>query len=594
MGVLVRKRFFSKLQRLFVTNHPFQSPPSTFCLDPTTMGRRKRPSKPGNSSRGARNHRPTPTERYQGRLLPTDRFQRFCKESSLFIDYEEGWPQLREIELVYDEPSEELLTDDAIPLFPADFRWEQFSACWTACEWDSIRLYTCKRGRFPARFGKVDEDKPPPVGAAVLWLSDTVFLSAVQFSLTKLRGFNNESLFHYGVSFSPFRNKHPVFVYSLSSFTISTAEEFVESTPPDLPLHFFKHVASVATENFMQIHLYGSKSYFPPRLCELFLSILPPKEINLTPMPQTSVALFLKPAHALNEGYQATVDEQQLEVVAAYRFNSQVKLHLEETSHELLMDRVNQLLRESLHIRHLSVNKQLSNFEGNEISFSSNPAFISVWIENVQNGEISKNLLDGLAMNTGIQSLDVTFSEPSPEQEGFRKTLEYLCEHVLPKCRSLRNVTLDFMVQEFMGPWRLPDPDAPYFFREKILKCIADHSVPPTGKLGDRFGSLVSLRVVTKRGYIEPPSQTLNRIVWPPLSLSWCRQSRNEHSWATSAPSAIPAGLVPSAIRAVNPDVVYVKTTGLDPPLLACPFDSRTANAGVIYDVVRSFHPTFS
>jgi hypothetical protein len=539
------------------------------------MSSREGASQSGNPSRGAKNPRLTPRD--PGRLRPTNRFQRFCIDQNLNLDDEGEWPFLREAELVYDQPLNQL--DDAIPSFPPDFRWEEFCECWTARDRGLKLLYSNSESHVEEEI-----DDWGTTDTSILWLSDAVFLSAVHFQLA-----DDGLSFDYGVYFFPFRNHSPVYVYSLSSFTVSR-EGF--AAPPELPLHFFRHLASQTRENFLErMDLRGGYvSRFSPRLCSLFLSILPQRESNDKSEPQTAMALFAIPDES--EGEAVAIDEQQLGVVVAHPFNSQTLLDLGEISEELPLERVNQLLRESQHIRHLGIEQRLANFDSSESSFSSNPRLHSLHLNQINRLGISKNLLDGVAVNMCIQDLELKFLVDRLEQGGeFLKTLEYLFQCVLPKCRSLRSLTLEFT---FSYPWC----EQPLLFFEKVVQSVAVSSLPPRRKLKSRFGSLVSLqvRIVTGTRVVptETPNEILNRIVSPSLALSWCQQSRNEHSWATSPKLVVSAGLIPSMVCAINQDIIYVKTTGQSPPDIPRPYDSRSANVTIIYDLVRSFHPGFS
>jgi hypothetical protein len=551
---------------------------NAYCILTSDMSRRASTSQSGNPLRGAKNPRPTPADRDP--LRPSNRFLQFCIDCGFTVDAKDQIADFREVELVFDQA----LSDDVSPSFPPDFGWEEFFDCWTAEDYrQSIDLYSnapsCARP--PIRVGEAGEASLSSSDAVILWLSKTVFLSCFEFKLTNDE-IDRQPMFQYGVRFDPFLSG-PLYVYSLSTFTVSRTEGFVEPAPPALPMHFFRHVASLAPEDFirrMNFHG-GSRTYFSPQLCTLFLSILPPKETDGRSMPQTNI-VFLS-----SDGYFALLDEQQLEVITTYSYNSQVKVNLQAISDELSLDNANQMLRDSQHIRHLGIEGNLVSFEGRGHSFSSNPRLRSLSID-VENGEISTNLLDGISINTGIQSLWLSFEERI-DQEGFRKPLEHLFEQVLPKCRSLRSLSLELTDTDFLHD----DVGAALAFHKYILQYIAASSA---GKHGNRFGSLVSLRLITKlsSNVVDAPSEIFNRIVSPSLALNWCQQSRNEHSWATSAVLAVPEGLVPSMVRATNQDIVYVKTTGETPPDISLPFDSRTANAAVIYDLVRSFRASFS
>jgi hypothetical protein len=168
------------------------------------------------------------------------------------------------------------------------------------------------------------------------------------------------------------------------------------------------------------------------------------------------------------------------------------------------------------------------------------------------------------------------------------KTLTHLFGNVLPRCCSLRTLTLDLL--EHRGP------QDRHLFYEEVVRCLASSS---TTRVKDRFGSLSSIMVThtplcwPPRAALEslvleklvlPPSAEWDRLVSPSLVLTWCQdQQRNERF----AKKLQRMGLIVPAIRQVNLDVAYRKTSPV------APHDSRTANAGVIYDSIRSFHPAF-
>jgi hypothetical protein len=119
---------------------------------------------------------------------------------------------------------------------------------------------------------------------------------------------------------------------------------------------------------------------FPPTLCSLFLSIIRPGE------RRTVVGLF--------KGF-FPIREHQLVTVVAYRYGSQVKLELGRLRLDIPLDRVNQLLRECQHLRHLKVPSELINFDSSDSSFTSNPQFLTLEIMPILDGMISVKLLDG-------------------------------------------------------------------------------------------------------------------------------------------------------------------------------------------------------
>jgi hypothetical protein len=115
---------------------------------------------------------------------------------------------------------------------------------------------------------------------------------------------------------------------------------------------------------------------------------------------------------------------------------------------DVCLDRVNQLLRntKSTNIPRFQVPEELINFDSEQISFIANQHFRFLSIPEFNNGEISSKLLDGLALNTGLEHLRVDF--PDHGLADFWKNLEHLFQNVLPSC-SLRHVALNLRDEDY-------------------------------------------------------------------------------------------------------------------------------------------------
>jgi hypothetical protein len=519
-------------------------------------------------------------------LRPTDRLLRLCQDCNYSVEDAEEWSKVTEAEFVREESS-----GDGAPTFPSDFRWDAFCACLPPKPKESIfDLFPPTVELLVPLKNVAAPTVPSDAGVSVLWLSDTTFLSSIPFHLYP----HSRPPCEYRVSFSP--GLASCYAYSVPTFTFVGYVNENEATSSEIPLCFFKHVtAGLPTGFFTHLELMCGDPDFPPRLCSLFLSIAGPSESDDECVARTVVRLC--------KSFDQPIREDQLVALLAHRFSSHVKLDLGGLQGENLLERANQLLRECQHLRHLKVSPKLIDFDRSDASFTFNPHLQSLEIVPILDGGISLKLLDGFALSTGLKDLTLRFS-PAMLFTYFRvahlEKLTHLFGNVLPRCYSMRTLTLD-LLEIHPGTVNRQDP---HVFYEEIVRCIAAFS---TTRAKDPFGSVSSIKVTltpfpvsgfTERGLppgivlgsvwlkkrVLPPNATWDRLVSPSLVLTWRRdQRRKEHP----AKRLQPLGLIVPAIRQINQDVAYQKTSTV------APYDSRTANASVIYDSIRSFHPAF-
>jgi hypothetical protein len=520
-------------------------------------------------------------------LRPTYRLRLFCQDRNYYVDSPQDhdetdpheWSKLTEVEFIREESSCMHRKDSINPVFPPGFRWEAFLKCWSPYAASRIDLSTLDAKVYEPRMS-VKDLRPTRSwflpGAWILWLSDTIFLSLAKFSLSS-QTTRFPHLHQYRVSFSGW----DFYVYSILSFEARSWDEAMGAVhSSDAPLQFFHHVtAGLPTSFFSHLELSGCQGFFPPRLCTLFLSIIKPHENTVEKGPLTTIRFITKLDVGCDRG--SHIREFQLVVCMEHRYNAQVKLELGTIGWDVPKDRVNQLLRESKHLRHLMVPQQMINFDSTDPSFTSNPRFLSLEIPKITDGKISLKLMDGLALNTGVRDFVITFSVIHHERfmTALLETLTYLFGRVLPWCRSLSTLTLASQSYGCDSSTRQRQ-DA---FCEEIVRCITS-STPRQAK--DRFGSLWSIKITRdfygfKKKRVLRPSSTWDRLVSPSLVLTWCRRQRNEHP--TNRP--LPLGLIVAAVCRINQNVAYRKTSDV------APHDSRTANAGAIYDFICCFHP---
>jgi hypothetical protein len=512
-------------------------------------------------------------------LRQTDRLHRLCQACDYRVmDNSDDWSKVTEVEFVHEE-SLHVTTEQDVPTFPPDFRWDAFCACWAPRSEELIVLLSTRPPEIMERWVPIPDVNTTDnlchePRALVLWVSNTTFLSLIEFRLCTNFFFGGRPLFEYRVSFSPGMGDY--YAYSVSRFTVTTLEDGMAATSSEIPLRFLHHVtAGLPTGFFSHLELTPGEPDFPPRLCSQFLSIIRPDESNDECVPCTTVRFFT--------GLRAGYDEDQLVAILSHHYCAQVKLVLGAFREHVPLDRVNQLLCESQTLRHLRVPENLIEFDSSDLSFTSNPHFLSLEILDISDGEISLKLLDGLALNTGLNDVTLGFSIPRdrPFHAPALDKLTHLFGHVLPKCSSLSSLTLDLY---HAYPTSYPRP-----LYEEIVRSIASSS---PARIKDRFGSLSSIKVLfsyfaygasgRRNLLVLPPSETWDRLVSPSLLLTWCRKQRNGHS-----AKRLPLGLIVAAMRQINQNVAYRKTS------VVKPCDSRAANASAIYDTICTFHPAF-
>jgi hypothetical protein len=215
-------------------------------------------------------------------LRPTDRLRRLCQDRNYYISRERDykWSELTELEFIRDESACRSWNDSVNPTFPSDFRWEAFSKCWSRVVAICIMLYPASSkgdpGLLPVKVLPSTQSRRFP-GTRVLWLSDTIFLSVIEFVWSCSVPLPTH-LYQYKVSFSHGRDAY--YVYSIASFKATTQREAMAAAwPSKIPINFFQHVTACLPAGFFNhLELSDCRELFSPKLCTLFLSIVKPHE----------------------------------------------------------------------------------------------------------------------------------------------------------------------------------------------------------------------------------------------------------------------------------------------------------------------------
>jgi hypothetical protein len=468
--------------------------------------------------------------------------------------------------------------EDTVPVFPSTFQWSDFREFFRYkpdsifhLDVGDIEYWYSQHGRIVCQ-------------GQVLWLSQTIFVTTINFILSDKDTFRDQRMFQYAVSVSP---ELTCYAYSLSSFAATCPEQVVEIAPSALPLHFFQHLTShLSTGQLKFLELINGVPCFPARLCTLFMYIFPRREANVRLTPDETIIFNFR-----FYGEECKLDEAQLTAITMHPCSVAATVRLLSFQDSVNLDRVNTLLRDSQHLMNLHVPEELIAFNSDEISFTANQHFHSLTIPKFSDIKISLNLLDGIALNVGLQEFHIDFS--GRKLADFRENLEYLFRHVLPKCCSLSHVALNLRDED-----RHHDQPRDAFF-EEVEQIIHMSSPAASSSVLNRFGSVFSLKLThsvehSRKIWYTPasPTETWDKLVSPSLVLSWCRHQRNEQSWATSPRLLLPSGLIGRMVHLTNRNVVYAKTAHYLSEKGLSPFDPSIANASVIYETLRMFHPS--
>jgi hypothetical protein len=506
-------------------------------------------------------------------LRSTDRLQQFCQGCNYLISERILWSNVTEVDLLVQEAP----IEDAAPAFPHEFRLNEFRQHFSADDFPrgTIRLFAPSVGgiarlvpmRSVSRANKSQR-------ADILWLSEEIFLSTINFPLIHNEGDHHGlHLFQYQMLVAPVQGPElECFVYSLWSFTATTQQQLADLPASDLPLHFFRHlVAGMPADQLKCLKFRPGAYYFPPTHCMAFLSILPPSVDNEESTPRTTVSF---------DG----LDEEQLRALTILGYSPHAQLVL-GTRAEVSQSLFNQILRECQNLLHLEIPTQLINFDGDDVTFATNPQFRSLTIPRVNEFNVSSLLMDGLAFNRGLNHLILEYSGSIYESTRWpslsstaRSNLEYLFQHVLPKCCFLRRLTLNIS---------RGSPLFAFPFGREMTRLVVDSSAQAAGL--HRFGSVMSINITytcfSGKVIVIPPNENWDKLVSPSLVLNWCRSQGTESAF--SGPSQHPA-LIGRAISQTNQNVVYKKTSNMKPR------EPRPANASVVYSLLsQSYFPTY-
>jgi hypothetical protein len=428
----------------------------------------------------------------------------------------------------------ELVTDhrqsEANPLFPSEVDFESISSLMGVVGYAG-QLYIERNDEVGAVHPATgDQTLPIPATdttgasdhaiskAEVLWLSPTEFISSLDIIRTDGE---RTKMWHYSLRFVPSgtasdrlwpRRMH---AYSTSLFTTDCWDDI---PAPSIHLHFLQQIIAPLPVNFWaEIELDEGKTYFSPQLCTLFLSTIPKTSV-LSSAFTTAEATWTSDANRSTVYSKPTlwlimkIDKDKMEAIASHELNPHVRLAFgkfrvpppapvrginilpwEKIDKDTLpMHLLNELLLESKHIRHFCIPLDLVAFESDDsVSFAMNPNFESLSMDGVFQGNISRQLMKGIALNPSIKSLYVDFRlvgrfpSSGPEWE----SLTNLFTDVVAGHPSLSTLVLKFNDRdETYNSWH------PSRLHDAISTCIVE--ALDGAKKEPKLGSLKSLKLI--------------------------------------------------------------------------------------------------
>jgi hypothetical protein len=426
----------------------------------------------------------------------------------------------------------------------------------------------------------------------VLWLSSTEFISNVEFCLS------GAHLWHYHVWLCRSDRRRPGYLYASSS-SLFTDNSGHDVPIPNIHLHFLRHIVSPLPVNFWRkIELTEGKGYFSAQLCSLFLRLIRPNSILSQDIARSSQGLS-KTTLCLT----MKIDKDKMEAIAGHEFNRHVELEFgkfreappdlppgvgivpwEKMDKETLpMSLLNRLLYESIYLRHFCIPLSLVEFECTDAaSFAASPNFESLTIKGAYNGDISLQLLNGIALNPSIKELYIDFrcGGNLPRDGTAWKSLTHLFQNVVAGHPSLNGIVLKFNNRsQFWNTWRSHE------FRDAAISCIAAAMAGAVKQ--PKLGSLISLKLLYEyfsNGEEELQSNALwDTCVSPTLAVNWHRHQMNHQSLTCTPLIPMQGGLIGHALCSINQGTVYSKTS---PMALE---NASISNAGVIYDCLRTY-----
>jgi hypothetical protein len=230
--------------------------------------------------------------------------------------------------------------------------------------------------------------RPSGGSVDILWISDTEFVTCQ--IITGWHGLDRARIYSYKMLVTGKYSRVPDFqarAFSLSRFDGTGTR--TAGPPPDLPIMQLSRELMPVLKHYRRI------------------------DVEFHEHPRTEAALSLVPTvtERLSKGITIKFVNPSTDIIrglASRLVNRHVLLSLEVTRNALLSpEAMNNLLLAFRQPLHLQIPKQLLEFESDEESFASNPAFTALTIPTDLHGQVSNWLLDGLSKNQGVTQLTI-------------------------------------------------------------------------------------------------------------------------------------------------------------------------------------------
>jgi hypothetical protein len=473
---------------------------------------------------------------------------------------EPEWEMIREAQFACDDGC-----------FPDGFRWDTLAACYSQKVYNVILVPHGSAGSCPidpnsasyqairSLSGKEITDLTRH-NINVLWLSQNIFISQIFFNLDGYCVDEYELTFRYD-----HYDRMQIFVYTLSSF---------EDGEPDIhspvPIAFLRHVTALLPIDHVS-EVLVARDYLqrcPLEMAFQIASCIVPNDDQYSPATERGRTTF-----RIGWPQRAVITKDEIKTIVTHPFHPTIRpafkedhIRFEESvSLTTLMD----MLQEPGSVRAITLPRALVEAEGRYNSLfywrlTLNSVGLSIGYEG---GIMSQECLHRITTTYAISDIRMTFTHhfwgDDPEEEGLLLRL-----HVQPFL--LAHSSVERLLMRF-------DDKGYHNELSHILKTMPSvFAGCASRKLCFVNIALVSVwepRDVFYSRDLDNAQWSLNDTLFPRLVLNY---------WCNHLPKPLEGQVVPSAIKAVNEGNIYRKTTNL------VPSDMRTANAGLIFQIVKA------
>jgi hypothetical protein len=362
-----------------------------------------------------------------------------------------------------------------------------------------------------------------------------------------------------------------MYFYSLSTF------ESVSLQYSDLPLQFFQTItASVPADFFSLIYLNRSMNTdivnaygaFPLEFYSKFLSIVSSFPSSASGNWWTKQTKLCLPRF---------LDATELKAILSHHFPPSLILMLECESYddeEFSFDDVNDLLREC-HVSSLQVPETLTCFPSRNEPFVANDNLRSLSLSVCDDDDLDEVMLEALSQNRCIKHLEVwlhvqlDLHRLEEDDDDILAGLYKFMQSVFIRKSYIKSLALHVIDDSEENPEK-------NLFAKIFLKGLDPAILPMLGNLSF---FCVSLRGIEDQGaLISHDADNVQGIRnWDEVMAPWLVLN----FYSNKVLNPVAGGLVPLAVQAINWGGVYQHTTP------CAPSNMDTANAGLIYDVLR-------